>query len=379
MLIIKNFYNIYNRVLKKQIKKNIFKTKYKKNVLISYIIDPFINKEKNIKHSNWKESRIIAKLFSNHEYNVDVVHYDYFKKINYSKYDLIFGFGDLYEKSFYVEDFKGKRIYYATGAHVNFQNNAELLRLLNLKKRKNKTLRPRRIVEKNWSCSTVLSDAIFCIGNDWTISTYSNYFKERIMKIPVSLGDFSFEKIEKKDIGTAKKNFLWLGSTGLVHKGLDLCIEAFSKTKDLNLHICGAFEEDFFEVYKNELKKENINYYGFLDINSSKFKEIISKCSYLIYPTSSEGQAGSVIIAMANGLIPIATKECGIDIDKYGILIDDISINKIIEIIKNVSIYSEKKIEKMSSLSYDYIKNNHTIEKFEKIFDESLKYFFKEE
>ena len=83
---------------------SIYKSKdSKKRVLICFIIAPFYLKKRSIKHVNVIESRIIAREFYKLGFSVDVVDYRCTRKINYSKYDVIFGFGVPFSNSF---DFK---------------------------------------------------------------------------------------------------------------------------------------------------------------------------------------------------------------------------------------------------------------------------------
>ena len=99
---------------KNKIIKNIYNTEYEKNILITYINKPFLKRYKATGHSNEKEAKIITDIFKESGYNIDVVDYRINKKVSLKKYDLIFGFGDIYEKSFFDKEFKGKRIFYAT-------------------------------------------------------------------------------------------------------------------------------------------------------------------------------------------------------------------------------------------------------------------------
>ena len=111
----------------------MYKTDYKRNVLISYITYPFIYKSEDrfYMHTNFIESIEISKIWKNLGFNVDIFNYDYRGKINYSKYDVIFGFGDPLCKYFYNQN-PNKRvitIYYGTGMHVCHQNNFTLQRV----------------------------------------------------------------------------------------------------------------------------------------------------------------------------------------------------------------------------------------------------------
>lgn len=42
-----------------------------------------------------------------------------------------------------------------------------------------------------------------------------------------------------KSISSSRRNFLWFGSVGLIHKGLDIVIDAFKELPDLSLNVYG--------------------------------------------------------------------------------------------------------------------------------------------
>lgn len=339
---------------------NIFKSNYSKNVLISYTVSPFLS-NKN-RHTNVQESKILAKIFNELGFNVDVIHYTNQKKIDYKKYGLIFGFGEPFENSF--TDTKLKRIYYATGAHVCHQNYAEIKRVEEVNKKYNINLLPKRLVPWNWSMSTSLSDSLILIGNEWTKSTYTKYTTKPVYTInATALINDNVQNI-KRDLDKTKKNFLWFGSSGLVHKGLDLCLEYFSKQEDLTLHICGPMEDDFNEAFTEYFEKENIIYHGFTDVQSKKFIDIVSQCSFSILPTCSEGQATSLLTAMGAGLIPIATENSGVDIVKHGILIQELNLESLTSSIEKASKHENEKLSKISNEIEEHISKNHILDKF---------------
>ncbi len=95
---------------------------------------------------------------------------------------------------------------------------------------------------------------------------------------------------------------------------------------------------------------KNVIVHGFIDIESSIFQELSENCGYVILPSSSEGIATSVLTAMGRGtMIPVVTKECGIDIDDFGILIDDLNIDSV-----------KKAIIQCEMISYDELMINST-------------------
>lgn len=340
--------------------KNIYKTSFDKNMLISYTVFPFLTDKNG--HTNIQESRIITKIFKECGFNVDVIHYINQREIKYKKYDVIFGFGEPFENSFVKKDLK--RIYYATGAHVCHQNYAEIKRVEDVNNKYNANILPKRLVRWNWSLSTSLSDSLIVIGNDWTKSTYEKYTTKPVYPLnATALINENCKNIER-DTERTKKSFLWFGSSGLVHKGLDLCLEYFSEHSDLILHICGPMEDDFKEVFVSYFEKENILYHGFTDVSSQKFIDIVSRCSFGILPTCSEGQATALLTTIGAGLIPIATKYSGVDIKKLGFLIDDMDINSIDKVIQKVMTLENSEIEINSKKLINYIEDNHSLVSF---------------
>ena len=359
---VKEFLKRVKKILREdRFLKNIYKTCFDKNVLISYTVLPFlINKNS---HTNVQESRIIANIFKELGFNIDVIHYTNQRKIDYKKYDVIFGFGEPFENSFVDQNLK--RIYYATGAHVCHQNYAEIKRVQEVNTKYNSNILPKRLVPWNWSLSTSLSDSLIVIGNDWTKSTYEKYTTKKVLSINATALINENSKKIFRDIEKTKKSFLWFGSSGLVHKGLDLCLEYFSEHSDLMLHICGPMEDDFKEVFGSYFEKENINYYGFINVSSQKFIDIVSQCSFGILPTCSEGQATALLTTMGAGLIPISTKQCGVDVEKLGYLIDELKLESIDKVIQEAIVLDNLEIESNSQTLINYIQKNHTLKSFE--------------
>ena len=331
-------------------------------MLISYTIYPYlINKNY---HSNSGELKAIVKIFNELQFNVDIIHYSNQRKINYKNYDVIFGFGEAFENSFVQKGLK--RIYYATGAHVCYQNYIEIKRVQEVNNKYNSNILPKRLVPWNWSMSTSMSNALIVVGNEWTKSTYEKYTSKQVYPINATALKNENCLTIAKDIENTKKEFLWFGSNGLIHKGLDLCLEFFTMHHDLTLHICGQMEDDFYETFYEYMQYKNIFYHGFIDVASAKFIEITSKCSYSILPTCSEGQSTSLLTTMGAGLIPVSTVFSGIDINKYGILIKDLN-NDSIEIAVNQCVNLDlQMIESSSNKCIEYIQENHSVVVFEK-------------
>ena len=74
-------------------------------------------------------------------------------------------------------------------------------------------------------------------------------------------------------------------------------------------------------IQQGELKKlypipKNVVHIGFINLKSERFLNLMNEASFILFPSCSEGMASGVLTCMNHGLIPIITKECGIDIEK---------------------------------------------------------------
>jgi hypothetical protein len=364
---IKNYFpyvkKIYEFYRKRKKIKNYFKTQHSKNALLSYITQPF-TKGQYFSHTNYFEAMSHAKILNELGYNVDVIDFDYQGEIDFSKYDLLVGFGDVFNQ--YFESGINKKIttiYYGTGMHVCHQNHATLKRLKDMYLKKSIWLgKSIRYVEKCWTYQTYLVDAMIILGNEVSIESYKKFYNGKMFNIPAPF----YKVVDAYELLKNSKNaksFLWFGSSGLIHKGLDLLLDFFSKRQDLRLHICGPIknESDFEKVYYKELyKTSNIITHGFVDVRSEKFKKILEDCSFLIFPSCSEGSAPSVIIAIGNGgLIPIITKETTISTG-YEIWIEDFTFEALEKAVNKALSLTDEEILQLRKRNLEYVLKNHT-------------------
>ena len=341
---------------------DLYKSGYSKKVLFSYSISHF--KHNNFfGHSNVQESVFIAEIFHKLGYRVDVVNNSKFTTLKLNDYNVIFGEGfPLYQAL--QESNSAKKIYYATGSHPFQCSSATLDRLICFYRKHGKLLtNSTRLIDYRWGIAASLADAVICIGNSNTRSTFEKYNNNIYLINPTYYDESNFV-IRKETI--AKRGILWFGSYGLIHKGLDLTIEAMKSLSDYTLHICGKLdnEKDFFSAI--ELPK-NVKLHGFVDITSDAFKEICNRCYYVILPSCSEGVSTAVITAVARGkMIPLVTKECGIDIQDCGFEIPELNSESIVNTIRLCNKFSDGELDLISSKAQRIFRNKYTIENYKK-------------
>ncbi|MGR6503008.1 glycosyltransferase [Shewanella sp. Koi 1] len=302
---------------------NVLNGKKEKRVLFSYSTYHF-KKNNYVKHSNYNESLVIAKLFDELGYQVDVVNNNRLTKRDIASYDLVFGEGlPLYQAISLPNP--PKTIYYGTGSHPFHCTEQSYKRLINFyHKYSCIALSSLRTSDRRWGLAASMADAVICIGNEITKKTFIEHGARIVFTVDPSYiqRKDALEIGESKNFEECRKSMLWFGSYGLLHKGLDLAVDAFKNRPDWTLHICGFTPDEQYLLDTLELT-DNIIVHGFIDVFSDDFKFIANQCGFVILPSCSEGTATSVITAVANGaMIPTVTKECGFDVGTTGFIIE---------------------------------------------------------
>ena len=336
------------------------------NVLLAYIIDPFLlarGENINIGHTHHFESTLLAQSYLDLGYDVDVISYlnkDFLPRKDYAIYLNARENFVLLSRRLNQDCIK---IVHLDTAHFLFNNFAAYKRLLDVQRRRGATVEVRVICAANRAIENC--DYATILGNEFTISTYS-YCNKLIFPLPIPT-PFLPPAPTDKNYHACRKNFLWFGSRGLVHKGLDLVLEAFSQLPEFNLTVCGplTLEPLFLQTYHKELyETPNIKAVGWVDVTSSDFSDITRNCIGLIYPSCAEGQSGAVITCMQAGLIPVISYESGVDVDDYGILLEESSIEHIIKAVTALSQRTELELHDMAEKCVAYCRLKHVGENY---------------
>jgi glycosyltransferase involved in cell wall biosynthesis len=202
-------------------------------------------------------------------------------------------------------------------------------------------------------------------GNNLSFSTYS-YANKPIFRIPTSVHSV-YAWPGGKNFDSCRNHFLWFGGPGLVHKGLDLVLDAFRDLPDYHLTVCGPIDEekDFESVYYKELfETPNIHSVGWVDVLSPEFIEIANNCIGIIFPSCSECGGAGVIVCMHAGLIPIVSYESSIETYDFGVTLKNCSIDTIEDAIQMVSSLPKEELELRARKAWEYARANHTRERF---------------
>jgi len=334
-------------------------------VALSYVTQPFVDRNKGLRargHTNGFECMVIAESYRRLGYVVEVV--DYTNTDYTPPADCLFAI-DIHSnlERWNLPD-GCERLLHATGAHWLTWNNAEISRLKAIFERRGRNLRSMR--QALPSRAIEVAKLATVIGNEWTMGTFApaGAPMHRIMLSSA----YEYDWAAEREFETARRSFVWLGSFGMVHKGLDLALEAFARMPEYTLTVCGRPEKeaDFFALYQKELTATpNIRFAGWMDLASPKFEEIRRTHAAMIYPTSAEGCAGSVVHCAHAGLVPVVTKESGFDIGDYGARVTDGTIEAVCEAVRQFAEQPASEVENRARRTWEFARTNHTRSAFE--------------
>jgi glycosyltransferase involved in cell wall biosynthesis len=321
--------------------------------------DPF-----PIDHTNRWESLQIARTFLDLGYCVDVINEQNEYFVPTKNYSFFIGNRINFDRISSLLNKECIKILHVDTAHWLFNNLAEYRRLDLLQKRRGFTLATERYLTPNFAIER--ADYATVLGNDFTMSTY-RYANKPLFRVPISSPSL-YPWQEDKDFDGVRNHFLWFGSSGFVHKGLDLVLEAFAQMPNYHLTVCGPIRADreFQSRYRKELyETPNIHTLGWVDSSSAKFLEVAKSCAGIVFPSCSESGGGGVITCLHAGLIPIVSCEASVDVDESrGLLLKESSVDEIKTSVQSLSALPAQQIAAMAKKNWEFARANHTREMF---------------
>lgn len=336
-------------------------------LLFSYIIDPFLlGRKAGISHSHthdWESYRM-AQTFLEAGFEVDVIRWTNRAFQPDRDYEVFIDVRLNMERLAPLLPSRCRKIMHIETAHPHVHNVAQLRRLQELKERRGIELDPFKLIEDNQAIEN--ADEATCLGNEFTIGSYA-FAGKPVRRIPISV-PFTYPFPEAKDFDASRRTWLWFGSEGFVHKGLDLVLEVFAGLPDFTLLVCGPLEREpaFQQAFYEELyRRPNIHALGWVDIGSARFQEIARRCVGLLYPSCSEGGGGSVLTCMHAGLIPVVSRESSVDLAAdYGVLLPDCRVETLKEAVRQVAARPADELRAAAQAAWQFARRHHTRDTF---------------
>jgi glycosyltransferase involved in cell wall biosynthesis len=349
-----------------------------KRALLSYVVpplpltpsDPLFFFDRSI--YAW-HTFVVAQILNRLGYVVDIINWDDASFRPRRRYELFFAHGGiLSERIMHLLPPPALRIYWTSAAYWRHQNEEELKRLQGVVSRRGVLLPAVRYALLSEDEALAMADGVIGLGNQLTRETYRefpNVVMVNNMARPVD--DFVFDE---KDFVSARNHFLYYAGAGAVHKGLDLLLEAFSKSSREHLWIAGPVEPEFKELYRRELLDlPNIHYLGVIRPRGAEFMGLMSRCCYVIFPSCGEGQPHAVVECMAYGLIPVVSLHSSIEVGDFGVLIEPCTIDHITELVTSLSEWEPEQCQPLSVRARQVVAEEYSEERFTERVTDALK------
>lgn len=328
--------------------------------------DPFFSR-----HSMYWESVEMVRQLNAHGYVVDYADKRSPVTADWSRYTLVI---DQWDNLRHIPPQSGQaKIHYTTYTHWLSWNLGEHTRI--------RWFRERTGITVPWvrTMPPIMSDEHADYLTYFGTQTQIDSFSQKPQKHQLNISAAHLPTYLPKNIDATRKNFLWIGGGGMVHKGLDIAMEAFIKTPELNLFIAGnpQQEPEFWKWAGPFIAHHrNIHLLGWVDIASSTFDAIARDCIGVVYPSAAEGGPGSVAQVLHWGLIPIVTKSALVRAETLGRVIggktDYELIESTMDSIRAVTSSSASELARMSSAVTDFAHHYHTRSAYSQSFEKLL-------
>lgn len=342
-------------------------------VLICYLTEPFYYKEDNVNgHPKHLQMMEMAHYFSSRGYAVDICNYIDAASIDESRhYDVIIGQGSSYLKALRAGNFK-KAILFLTENNTDTVNQNYSERLKYFKERHPSVDANLSVERKGVFTLEHIQSSTDIIAFNSTNSAQSLLDHCRnVFPITVNTIGNKYANVPSEIIVRNKYNFVWLGSVGFIHKGLDILLDAFRDLPNYTLNVYGVPKSEM-KLWK-ELSGPNTVLHPNIDVASERFvEEVIKQNAFVISTSCSEGIQTGVATCMRSGLIPIVTRDCGYDDHDSIFMLENYDVEYVKNRIQEICSTDDNVLVEMSSLARDYANSKFTNEQFTIELNEAL-------
>jgi hypothetical protein len=339
-------------------------------VLFSHVLDPLlepIDPWRPVVHSLHWEVRRMAETLVELGYAVDAVSWTNPRFVPGREYDLVLDVRTNLERWAPALGPGTTKVLHCDTAHHAFHNEAQLARLRRLEARRGIRLAPHRLLPANRAIE--VADVGTVLGNGFTVSTWMAAAAPStpIVRVPVSC-PWTYDWPDGKDFAAASRRWIWIGSDGFVHKGLDLVLEAFAGLRGFELYVCGplwrepAFERAF---YRELHHTPGIHTLGWVDPASAEFQSLARSSIGVVFPSCSEGGGVSALVGLHAGLVPLVTRESSVDLAPgLGPYLGDSEPEEIRERVRAIAALAGGELAAQARLAWEHVRAHHTRRRF---------------
>lgn len=335
------------------------------HILISYIMAPFLASEKAVRHTNMREALVIVRNFIQAGYAIDIA--DCQSKfmlplLQNKRYDVIFGFGIPFMQACKLNP-QARKVIYLTECAPDFSLSQESNRLKYYAERHGVRFPLERSGKYYQNEQIDIASESLFMGNDYTSRAYHERFPHLKILLCPPTGMYNENFTLEHRTEEPKCGFLWFGSNGAIHKGLDILLDVFKDIPQADLYICGLSENDAV-VLKAYQRYTNIHNCHFVQVDSDDYLALIDKVSYCVLPSASEGMSTSVLTCMRHGILPVVTRSTGIDVYDFGWYIEDYHVEQVEKLIRSLMHISDAELDRRRFAVYQYANQEFSLDAY---------------
>lgn len=288
--------------------------------------------------------------------------------LKYNHYNIILGFGQNYIKLCALNPCALKILFVTENAPWTVKDNFSQ-RLSYYKTRHGKV--PYTLLRTQFYNKEMfdISDVGIIMTGIYNFKGMQSCFKNAFRINVNALFNPDINKCPTKDFTSLKTNFVWFGSNGLIHKGLDVLIDSFSQLPNYCLNVYGAPEKEIkgFSIPENVIIHKSVNVFSkeFID-------KVINQNVFVVSLSCSEGMMSGVATCMVHGLIPITTRETGFDDVSGNITFDSFEIKDVVDVIIKAANMKGEELQALSTKIFEYSRKEYSLKKFESSFSQIM-------
>jgi hypothetical protein len=302
-----------------------------RRAFLSFVVEPFLPSYTEAfgrSHANYWLVQAMVDELGRQGYSVDLTDWRHRHVPSSDNYDIILGQGAAFEACAAQGTSQCPKIYFGWGLHAGVTARFVHERVKDIKERRGLVINQTHPQDDGPRVAT----EVWSFGTEYVFDTYRAISSVPVFELPNPIVAGVERPRSGKNFELARTRFMWMAAYGTLRRSLDLLLEIFESMPALSLTICGGIEHErtFFAAYKKQLlETPNIHYEGWLDVAGQRYHDITHECGWMIYPSVSDGMPGSMVNAMAEGVVPIFSDGAGIDTGGHGIHLNEISIEAI--------------------------------------------------
>ncbi len=157
---------------------------------------------------------------------------------------------------------------------------------------------------------------------------------------------------------------LYVATEMCLRKGFDVLSDMLLSVRELSF-LCGIVGSGGDAEYRAKLAAlqaelgDKLVVHGWVDSSSPEYVQLLRGYDVVLFPSLEEGQAGSVLDAMSQGLVPLITRQTGVDFSPLGFLVPEIQSAANAELLRRVLALDAEDLRALQCRTLAWYQQNH--------------------